>query len=129
MKKLLYVREEFTPGDVASVTPELDIDGFDRLHIIVSGRGHSVADVSAQVMFSTPVELDDTTIHLVADGTVWYEVGGTALEFFYQAPPRYERASFVMSVPVIGPVLWQINLKNNGDKTIPLMVALYAQDI
>ena len=117
------------PGGEHRVLPNLDVRNYDRLHIHIGRNAMSVAGLSVRVLFATPI----TGLHcgaILADSTVWFEETVSQREFSWTAPPTAGDTGFVVSVPVVAPLLFDVILRNTG--TAPLnqiYVTLLAQEI
>ncbi|MEM7275790.1 MAG: hypothetical protein AAF547_22130 [Actinomycetota bacterium] len=106
--------------------PNLDVSAHDRLHLHVSAGTSSVADISVRVLFGTP----HGSKILLADSTVWFEDSRSEREFSYTTPATYNGTGFVMSVPVVAPMLYDVIINNRrGKDDVELYVTLLAQEI
>jgi hypothetical protein len=82
-----------------------------------------------KILFGTPLPGTHCGA-LLADSTVWYEETVAEREFVYSVPTSYNRTGFVMSVPVIAPLLYDVILKNNGMADLTtIAVSVFAQDV
>jgi len=130
-QKVLLVGECIGPGEEKRLFPGLDVSQWDRLHFHISGGVGSVAGISVRILFGTPIQHDQVHCKaLLADSTVWYEDTVWEREFSYITPGTYNGTGFVMSVPVIAPQLYDVILKNIGDRVLEtVFVTVMAQEI
>jgi hypothetical protein len=109
--------------------PNLDVKKYDRLHIHIGRDAKGVAGLAVKVLFGTPMQ----GLHcgaLLADSTVWFEEDATEREFVWTAPTSYNRTGFVVSVPVVAPVLYDVILTNTTAQPLDAVsVTLMAQEI
>jgi hypothetical protein len=128
-KKVLLQNWTLPSGAEKRLFPNLDVSNWDRLHFHIGADARSVAGLFVRVLFGTPIQ----GLHcgaLLADSTIWYEETVSEREFSYTTPSHYGGTGFVMSVPVIAPLLYDVILRNTG--TTPLetiSVAVMAQEI
>ena len=129
LTKVLLQNATIPPGGEVRVLPNLDVRAYDRLHIHIGRDARSVAGVSARVLFATPMP----GLHcgaILADSTVWFEETVTDREFSWTAPLSYGETGFVMSVPVVAPLLYDVILRNTGSQALDTMyVTVMAQEI
>jgi hypothetical protein len=125
LQNVLLDGQPITAGQEVRLLPGLDVSTYDRLHLHISAGGSAVDELHVRVLFGTPLP----TVTLLADSTVWFEDTATEREFSHQAPTT-GRTGFVMSVPVVAPMLYDVILTNNSGADKPTVyVALLAQDI
>jgi hypothetical protein len=111
------------------LTPNLDVKKYDRLHLHIGRDAMAVAGISVRVLYGTPVPGTHCSA-ILADSTVWFEETVSEREFIWTAPPSYNRTGFIMSVPVVAPILFDVILTNMTAQPIDKMyVALMAQEI
>ncbi|MCX6555853.1 MAG: hypothetical protein NTW95_00230 [Candidatus Aminicenantes bacterium] len=107
--------------------PGLDVKKYDRLHIHVGRDAMSVGGLSVRVLFITPI----TGLHcggILADSTVWFEETVNEREFIWTGAQG--RTGFIVSVPVVAPVLFDVILTNTTDQPLTTVyVTLMAQEI
>lgn len=118
LEKVLVQNQILLATDVLRTGCNLPVSSFRRLHLVISGNGGSVANLKASILFGTPVG----AVTLISGGTVWMESGVTApvnTTFEYTAPANYKRTSFVLSVPVIAPLLYDVIIENMGKNAVP----------
>lgn len=129
LTKVLLQDATIPAGGEKRLLPGLDVKRYDRLHIHVGRDAMSVGGLSVRVLFSTPM----TGLHcsaILADSTVWFEETVSDREFLWTAPLSYNRTGFVVSVPVVAPVLYDVILRNTGAQPLDkLYVTLMAQEI
>ena len=111
------------------LTPNLDVKKYDRLHIHIGRDATAVAGLGVKVLFGTPLP----GLHcgaLLGDSTVWFEETVSEREFVWTAPANYNRTGFVVSVPVVAPVLYDVILTNTTAQALDTVsVTLLAQEI
>lgn len=116
-------------GTEKRILPNIDVKKYDRLHIHVGRDAKGVAGLSVRVLFGTPM----AGLHcgaLLADSTVWFEETVSEREFTWTAPLNYSNTGFVISVPVVAPLLYDVILKNTSSQPMDTVsVTLMAQEI
>jgi hypothetical protein len=127
-QKMLLKGEHMAPGEEKRLFPSLDVSKWDRLHFHISGGNMGVNGLSVRVLFGTP-EPSTSCKALLADSTIWFEKTATEREFSHTVPSTYNGTGFVMSVPVIAPLLYDIILKNNGGDKPSVYVAVMTQEV
>ncbi len=129
LKKFLLKNETIAPGAEKRLFPNLDVSKWDRLHFHIGADGRTVAGLSVRVLFGTPL----TGTHcgaLLADSTIWYEDTVSEREFSHVHPAGSGDTGFVMSVPVVAPLLYDVILRNTGTQPLQtISVAIMAQEI
>ena len=129
LTKVLLQNATIPPGGEVRALPNLDVKAYDRLHIHIGRDAKSVAGVSVRVLFATALP----GLHcgaILADCTVWFEVTVSDREFSWTAPLSYGETGFVMSVPVVAPLLYDVILRNTGAQALDAMyVTVMAQEI
>ena len=129
LKKMLLKNATIAAGAEKRILPNLDVSAYDRLHIHVGADAVSVAGLSVRILFGTPLAGSHCGA-LLADSTVWFEETVSEREFIHTVPETYGRTGFVVSVPVVAPLLYDVILRNTGTKTLKtISVALMAQEI
>lgn len=127
--QVLLQNETIPPGGEKRLLPNLDVSKWDRLHFHIGADARSVAGLSVRVLFGTPM----TGTHcgaLLADSTIWYEQTVSEREFSHTAPSYYNGTGFVMSVPVVAPLLYDVILRNTGTQKLEtIYVTVMAQEI
>ncbi len=127
--KVLLQDCTIAPNAEHRIMPNLEVKQYDRLHIHVGRDATSVGGLSVRVLFSTPLP----GLHcgaILADSTVWFEEGVTEREFVFTPPVNYGRTGFIVSVPVVAPVLYDVILRNTGPQPLDhIYVTLLAQEI
>ena len=127
-KKLLLEGELIPKGEEKRLFPHLIVENYDRLHFHISAGNRAIKGLKARILFGTPYDNDCGA--LLADSTVWFEETVSEREFSYTTPNDYNGTGFVMSVPVIAPLLYDVILKNVGDADLEsVYVAVMAQEI
>ncbi len=125
-QKVLLKGESLAAGQQKRLLPSLNVSQWDRLHFHISGGVRGVDGLSVRILFGTP--LDDKI--LLADSTVWYEDTVSEREFSHTTPSTYNGTGFVMSVPVVAPLLYDVILRNLSDAEKPeVYVTVMAQEI
>ena len=99
-------------GAEKRLLPGLNVGKWDRLHFHIGADARSVAGLSVRILFGTPLAGSHCGA-LLADSTVWYEDTVSEREFSHSVPTTYNGTGFVMSVPVVAPLLYDVILKNN----------------
>lgn len=126
LQTVLLEGESLAAGEPKRLLPSLDVSRWDRLHFHVSGGTRSIADLSVRVLFGTPV---DGKV-LLTDSTVWFEDTVWEREFSHTTPSTYSGTGFVLSVPVVAPLLYDVILRNLGGSEKPeVYVTVMAQEI
>jgi hypothetical protein len=114
MVKVLLEKRKIKANEKVRLMPGLDVERWDRLHFHISGGSRAIANLNVRVLFGTPV----SPIIMLADSTVWFEQGVSEREFSYQTSANYNGTGFVMSVPVVAPLLYDVILHNVGGSAI-----------
>jgi len=105
------------------------VSKWDRLHFHIGADARSVAGLSVRVLFGTSLKGTNCGA-LLADSTIWYEDTVWEREFTHDVSTTYNGTGFVMSVPVVAPLLYDVILKNNGSSDLKtISVAVMAQEI
>lgn len=126
LQEVLLEGEPLAAGEEKRLLPSLDVSRWDRLHFHISGGTRGVAGLSVRILFGTPV---DGKV-LLTDSTVWFEDTVWEREFSHTTPSTYNGTGFVVSVPVIAPLLYDIILKNLSEDEKPeVYVTVMAQEI
>jgi hypothetical protein len=126
LQQVLLDGQTLAPGEERRLLPGLDVSAYDRLHLHVSAGAHAVDKLHVRVLFGTPVG----EVTLLADSTVWFEETVSEREFSHQAPPTSGATGFVLSVPVVAPMLFDVILTNRSAADKPTVyVALFGQEI
>jgi hypothetical protein len=125
MQKVLGASLTLAAGAELRLLPSLPVGAYDRLHLHIGRLAKGVAGLRARVLFATPVAGGA----LLADSTIWFEEGPQEREFVWTAPANYNHTGFVMSVPVVAPVLYDVILANTSAHPMDdLFVTLLAQE-
>jgi hypothetical protein len=125
-QKVLLKGQSLAAYSEKRLLPSLEVGKWDRLHFHISGGSGGVEGLSVRILFGTPV---DGKI-LLTDSTVWFEETVSEREFSFTTPSTYNGTGFVMSVPVVAPLLYDVILKNLSPNEKPeLYVTLMAQEI
>jgi hypothetical protein len=126
-EKFLLQNETIPAGEEKRLLPNLDVSKFDRLHFHIGADARPVTGLSVRILFGTPLQGTHCGA-LLADSTVWFEDTVSEREFVYT--PTGGRTGFVMSVPVVAPMLYDVILRNNGNSDLTtISVAVMAQEI
>jgi len=127
--KVLLHSATIPVGNQKRLMPSLDVSKWDRLHFHIGADALSVAGLSVRILFGTPMAGTHCGA-LLADSTIWFEDTVSEREFSHAAPMTYNGTGFVMSVPVIAPLLYDVILQNNGPKDLTtISVTVMAQEI
>ena len=106
--------------------PGIDVSKVDRLHFHISGGVRAINGIQVRILFGTPIEGKV----LLADSTVWFENGVNEREFSHTTPLSYGGTGFIMSVPVVAPQLYDVILRNVGEKSLETVsVTVMGQEI
>lgn len=125
-QKVLLKGEPLPSGMEKRLLPVLDVGRWDRIHLHVSGGSHAIGGLHVRILFGTPVE----ERILLADHTVWLEGAPIESDFSHSVSPSYNRTGFIMTVPVVAPMLYDVILRNHGAGDLPeVFVTLLAQEI
>ena len=129
LTKVLLSNATIPAGGEHRILPNLDVKKYDRLHIHIGRDAKGVAGLSVRVLFSTPLP----GLHcgaILADSTIWFEENVSEREFIWTAPLNYGSTGFVVSVPVVAPVLYDVILRNTSAQPLDTVnVTLMAQEI
>jgi len=107
------------------ILPSLNVENFDRLHFHISNGTSSIANVHVRILYGTPVGARV----LLADSTVWVEEGSNERDFEFTTPATYNGTGFVLSVPVVAPLLYDVIITNKGSTALnDLHVSVLAQE-
>ncbi len=127
MTKVLLQNETIPAHSEKRLMPGLDVKKYDRLHFHIGRDAMAVSGLSVRILFQTPI----AGLHcggLLADSTVWFEEAVNEREFIWTASGG--RTGFIMSVPVVAPVLFDVILTNTTDQQLTAVyVTLMAQEI
>lgn len=127
--KILLQNETIPPGGEKRLLPTLDVSKWDRLHFHIGADSRAVANLNVRILFGTPLKGTHCGA-LLADSTVWFEETVTEREFSHTAPANFNGTGFVMSVPVVAPLLYDVILHNTGKTDLTtISVGLMAQEI
>jgi hypothetical protein len=127
--KVLLKDKVIAAGAEERLLPNLDVGKWDRLHLHIAANARSVAGLSVRVLFGTPM-VGTHCGALLADSTIWFEETVSEREFSHTAPLNYNGTGFVMSVPVVAPLLYDVILKNTSNKNLEaIYVTVMAQEI
>ena len=128
-KKVLVQKIAIPAGGQKRLLPNLDVSKWDRLHFHIGADAVSVAGLHVRILFGTPM----TGTHcgaLLADSTIWYEETVSEREFSHLVPMNSGHTGFVMSVPVVAPLLYDVILRNTSNADLKtISVAVMAQEI
>ena len=128
MRKVLKTGIHLNPGQELRLLPGLDVSRWDRIHLHVGSVARTIPGLRVQVLFGTFVKEVNGT--LLADSVVWFEDTVAHREFVHQLPSFYNGTGFVMSIPVVAPLLYDVILTNAGQVPLQdLAVTLLAQEI
>jgi hypothetical protein len=129
LTKVLLQNATIAGNGEQRLLPNLDVKKYDRLHIHIGRDAKGVAGLAVKVLFGSPL----AGLHcgaLLADSTVWFEETVSEREFVWTAPASYSRTGFVVSVPVVAPVLYDVILTNTTPQPLDTVsVTLLAQEI
>jgi len=129
LRKILLKNATIAAGAEKRILPNLAVGAYDRLHFHIGADAVSVGGLSVRILFGTPLAGTHCGA-LLADSTVWFEETVSEREFIHTVSETYGRTGFVMSVPVVAPLLYDVILRNTGTKALKtISVALMAQEI
>ena len=127
--KFLLTNEIIPAGNEKRLMPTLDVSKWDRLHFHIGADARTVANLHVRILFGTPLKGTHCGA-LLADSTIWFEETLSEREFSYTVPSNYGGTGFVMSVPVIAPLLYDVILKNTGPVDLEtISVSVMGQEI
>jgi len=130
LTKVLLQDATIPAGGEHRILPNLDVRKYDRLHIHIGRDAKAVAGLSVKVLFSTPLPAGLHCGAILADSTVWFEETVSEREFVWTAPLNYNRTGFIVSVPVVAPMLYDVILRNTGTQPLDtIYVTVMAQEI
>jgi hypothetical protein len=125
LQQVLLDGQPMTAGQERRLLPGLDVGAYDRLHFHISAGNRGIDMMHARILFGTPLQ----GVTLLADSTVWFEDSVSEREFSFETPASYGGTGFVMSVPVVAPLLYDVILRNTGTSDKPnIYVAVLAQE-
>ena len=128
-KKVLVQKIAIPAGGQKRLLPNLDVSKWDRLHFHIGADAVSVAGLHVRILFGTPLAGTHCGA-LLADSTIWYEDSVSEREFSHSVPTTYNGTGFVMSVPVVAPLLYDVILENHGSAALKtISVTVMAQEI
>jgi hypothetical protein len=126
IQQVLLNGASLAAGAEKRLLPSLNVAATDRLHFHISGGVRAVPGLNVKILFGTPVNGKI----LLTDSTVWFEETVSEREFVFTTPNTFNRTGFVISVPVIAPLLYDVILRNVGAAAIPeLYVTVLGQDL
>lgn len=129
LRKVLLKNFRLPAGQEKRLFPNLAVSRWDRLHFHISNGNRAANGAQVRILFATPMT-DAPCNALLADSTVWFEQGFTERQFQYATPTNYNHTGFVMSVPVIAPILYDVILTNVGKADLEsLYVTVMGQEI
>ena len=117
LKKMLLEGETNDAGAEKRILPGLSVERWDRLHFHISNGSRAVNNLQVRVLFGTPAG----SKVLLADSTVWFEDSKNERDFVHSTPPNYGGTGFILSVPVVAPVLYDVILRNLGEEPLTSM--------
>lgn len=127
--KVLLENEVIPAGGEKRLLPNLAIGKWDRLHFHIGADARTVAGLNVRILFGTLLPGTHCGA-LLADSTVWYEETVSEREFSYTTPQEYGGTGFVLSVPVVAPLLYDVILTNTGAEPLEtIYVTVMAQEI
>lgn len=130
LNKVLLTNATIPAGGENRTLPNLDVRKYDRLHIHIGRDAKSIGGLSVRVLFSTPLPSGLHCGAILADSTVWFEETVSEREFTWTAPLNSGHTGFIVSVPVVAPVLYDVILRNTGSQNLDtIYVTLMAQEI
>lgn len=125
-QRVLLEGECLAAGEERRLLPSLDVSRWDRLHFHISGGTRGVDSLSVKILFGTPIPGKI----LLANSTVWFEETVSEREFTYTTESTYNGTGFIMSVPVVAPLLYDVILNNLSTVEKPeVYVTVMAQEI
>ena len=126
--KVLLKNATISGGTEKRLHPNLDVSKWDRLHFHI-GSDRAIPGLSVRILYGTPMTGPHCNM-LLADSTVWYEDTVSEREFLHALSSSYGGTGFVMSVPVVAPLLYDVILRNNGSTALKtIYVTVMAQEI
>ena len=127
LQKVLLENARIEVGEEKRLLPGLDVSAYDRLHFHISGGSRTIPNLSVRILFGTPVESSQIT--LLSDSTVWFEDTVSERDFSFTTSAR-AGTGFIMSVPVVAPLLYDVILENRARSPIETAyVTVMSQDI
>jgi hypothetical protein len=127
--KFLMQNETIPAGQEKRLMPTMDVARYDRLHFHIGADARAVPHLSVRILFGTPMKGTHCGA-LLADSTIWFEETVNEREFSYMTPANYGGTGFVMSVPVVAPLLYDVILRNTGTTDLTTVsVSMMAQEI
>jgi hypothetical protein len=130
LTKVLLLNATIPAGGEHRILPNLDVRKYDRLHIHIGRDAKAVPGLSVRILFSTPLPGGLHCGAILADSTVWFEEAVSERQFMWTAPLNYNHTGFVVSVPVVAPLLFDVILQNTGSQALDsIYVTVMAQEI
>ena len=125
LTKVLLQGFNLPAGGEKRVLPNLSVEKYDRLHFHLSNGSMAIGNIEVRILFGTRVGAKT----LLSDSTVWFETGINETNFQYTTPANFNGTGFVLSVPVVTPLLYDVIIKNKGANPITdLHVTVLAQE-
>jgi len=126
LQQTLLENTHLSPGEEKRLLPGISVSDYHRLHFHISGGVHTIPNLSVRILFGTPVG----QVILLTDSTVWVEEIVSEREFSFTTSANYGHTGFVMSVPVVAPLLYDVILRNVGSNSIQsVYVTVMAKEI
>jgi hypothetical protein len=116
LTKVLLDGQPIAAGAEKRLLPGLQVQDIGRLHFHISAGGNAINGLQVRILFGTPVS--GSGVILLADSTVWFEETSSEREFSFTTPTNYGHTGFVMSVPVVAPLLYDVILRNVGSSPL-----------
>ncbi len=121
---VLLQGQPLAAGAEKRLLPNLNVSDHDRLHFHISAGVRGLAGLNVRILFGTPL----AGKILLSDSTVWFEETASERDFSFTSTGS--GTGFVMSVPVIAPLLYDVILRNTSTNNIPeLYVTVMAQEL
>lgn len=126
LSRVLLQGFNLAAGAEKRTLPNLAVDRHDRLHFHISNGTGAIPNVKVRILFGTRVGSKT----LLSDSTVWFETGVNETNFEFTTPANFGGTGFILSVPVVTPLLFDVIVQNRGTSALnDLHVTVFAQEI
>lgn len=108
--KILLTAFNLPATQVKRILPHLDVLKYDRLHFHISNGSMGIANTEVRILFGTQAG----ALTLLGDSTVWFEASAAERNFKYRTSATFNETGFILSVPVVAPLLYDVIITNHG---------------
>ncbi|MCA9636596.1 MAG: hypothetical protein KC420_11270 [Myxococcales bacterium] len=122
LSKILLTDADLAPGEEKRILPNLAVSGYDRIHIHIGAKARGIRGLKARVLFASPIPSGA----LLSDSTIWY--GESTTKHDFEHTETTGDTGFIMSVPVVAPILYDVILSNtSAQKIVDIYVSILAK--